>query len=276
MEYADAFGSCFTDPSTKCSGGFPRSDNTLVSQTHPNGAGNSNEIAAFVPGENDVTAGGLQLHCDAVASQGDSYSCGAMIGKASGSFSWNPNEHLVMQWVGQLPANEGNMDPAVWSTGTNYAWENDFPEFWGWNHYPAAGASNSWCGFMLGFPAVPVDNGGGTGEQALTMCSSPGTSFDPSAGFHTYTLEMQGGTMTGYIDGTKVTSLNVGSFSSALGKLWLDNDMRANRTTNARTDSHFPASGNVFDVRSIAFYEPASANNAGTNGPIIVPGTQVH
>lgn len=273
VEYADAFGTCFTDPATKCSAGYPRTDNTLVSMTHAHGDGNSNEIASFVPGENDVTSSGLAMHCDAIATSTDHYSCGAMVGKASGSFNWTPSDHYVMQFVGKLPVNEGNMDPAVWSTGQSYAWENDFPEFWGYNHYPSQ--SNTWCGFQFTMPGVPVDSGGGTGQTPLTFCSSPGTNFDPSAGFHTYTLDMNGANMTAYIDGVQVSNHNFGSFSNALGKLWLQNDMRADKQTGATVDSHFPASGNVFYLRSIAFYEPASANNAGTNGPMYVPGTNV-
>jgi hypothetical protein len=40
-------------------------------------------------------------------------------------------------------------------------------------------------------------------------------------------------------------------------------------------DPHFPAAGNAMMIRYIAFYEPKSANHAGGNGPIIVPGTTI-
>jgi hypothetical protein len=246
----------------------------MVGQSHAHGAGNSNEIASFVPGEVDVTSAGLMLHCDTKATSTDPFSCGALISsKASGKFTWTPSQHMVMQWVGKLPANQGNMDPAVWATGVAYAWENDFPEFWGWNHYPSAGSSNTWCGFQFTFAGVPHDNGGGTGQTPLEFCKSAGTNFDPSAGYDTFTLDMTGGNMIGYIDGVQVSSHNFGSFNNAPGQLWLQNDMRANKQGAA---AHLPAGGNVMNIRSVAFYEPASANNAGTNGPIVVPGTTVH
>jgi hypothetical protein len=278
VEYADAFGSCFTATDTACSSGYPRSDNTLLPQTRANGAGNANEIAAFEPAYNDVTTQGLDEECRVASNLGDSYSCGAMIGLAGGSFHWNPgpNTHIVIQFSAKLPANEGNMDPAVWATGAGYAWEIDFPEFSGWNHYPPAGASNTWCGFPFGDPAVPHDEGGVRGTGAVpTFCSSAGANFNPATINNIYTLDENGDVFTTYIDGVQMESRTFSGFNQAQGKLITQNDMREDKTSGSRTDSHFPAAGNDMVIPYLAVYEPSVANNAGTNGPIIVPGTSV-
>lgn len=276
VEYADAFGSCLTDPATSCSAHYARLDNTLNSQNQPNGDGNPNEIAAFIPQYNDITSAGLDEQCRAVPNLGDSYSCGALHGLAANSYHWNPgpNTHIALQFSAKLPSNEGNMDPAVWATGPNWAWEIDFPEFWGWNHYPTT--ANTWCNDSFGFPAVPHDVGGATGEAALTFCQSPGANFDPSAAFHTYTLWENGLTFTAYIDGVQVASHTYSTFNNQSGKWITQNDMRADNQTGLRTDSHFPAGGNDFIIRYLAAYEPASASHTGSNGPIIVPGTTVN
>jgi hypothetical protein len=277
VEYADAFGSCFTAASTSCSAGYLRLDSTLAPKTHANGAGNANEIAAFEPAYNDVTSQGLDEQCRAVPNLGDSYSCGSMVGTSSGAFHWNPgpSTDVVFQFTAKLPVNEGNMDPGVWATGQGYAWEIDFPEWWGWNHYPAAGAGNSWCGFLFGDPAVPQDQGGATGTgSGGTFCSGV-ANFDPSAGFHTWTFAEDGDTFSTYVDGELLNSRAFSGFNGAAGQLIFQNDMRQDSQGGGRTDSHFPAGGNDLIIRYIAVYEPTSANGSGTNGPVIAPGTSI-
>jgi hypothetical protein len=287
VQYADAFGSCLTDTGTGCSAGYARSDNTLSPATRANGAGNANEIAALEPSAVNVTAQGIDLHCSATANLGDSYTCGAVTGGAYGSnppgaFHWTPaaGVHLVIQAVFQAPANQGNMDPSFWVNGPSDNPEVDIPEMWGMNHVPPAGAANTWCGFQLGDPAVPFDSGGATGNVQATFCGtgSGDPQIDPSKGTHTWTFDENGNTFTSYVDGHLIGANAYSNFNSTKGlfKMLLMASMREDPPSGGpRSGYPFPPGGNDLTFRSVAVYEPASANGAGTNGPIIVPGTSV-
>lgn len=285
VQYADAFGSCLTDTGTGCSAGYARADDTLGPVTHANGAGNANEIAALEPSADDITAAGLKLHCSATANLGDSYTCGSVTGgaygaTAPGAFHWTPapGVHLAIQAAFQAPPNQGNMDPSFWVNGPSDNPEIDIPELWGMNHVPPAGATNTWCGFQFGDPAVPFDSGGATGNVQATFCGTGGVQGDPSDAIHTWTLDENGNTFTSYLDGHQVGTKTYSSFNSSAGvfKMLLMSSMREDPPSGGpRSGYPFPAGGNDLTFRYVAVYEPASANGAATNGPIVVPGTQI-
>jgi hypothetical protein len=263
----------------------------LQPETRTNGNNNGN--AAFEPSEVDVTSSGLALRCDAIANLGDKYSCGALWGSlqassyspaASNPFGWTfgANRHFVIQYAVQLPVNTGYMDdPGIWASGTNWAWEIDWPEWWGWGATPNNAADHAWYDKGFGF-AVPQDTGGGgTGETILNFGKSAGANFDPTTGLHLYTIDLNDNTsgsltVTSYIDGAEVASNSFSSFnSSALGKLLLQNNMRMNKSCGCDTGT-FPAGGNQEVIRYIAVYEPRAANHAGSDNPGVVPGTTVN
>jgi hypothetical protein len=269
-------------------------DGSLEAELHANGAGNPNEIAAWVPGEVNVTSAGLVDRCDKIANLGDKYSCGAVWGLPAGEpgraaphpFNWRfgPGRHLVVQFADQFPVDTGQMDdPAVGSYGTNWTWEIEFPECWGWSrgNTNVAGYGvnlHGWAGKGCGFGSVH-DVGGGTGETDLYFEASPYVMYDPTTALRVYTIDLAdnaSGTLTetDYINGVRVGSVSYAHFNTALGKLALVNDLRLNKACGCDTRG-FPASGNAFTVRYIAVYEPKSANYAGTNGPIVESGTYV-
>lgn len=290
VRYADHFDSCLTDAATNCSLGGARQDDTLGSVTNRNGAGNGNEIDAAVPSEVDVAPAGLVLSCHHKPALTDFYSCGfvsdgAHNSVAPGGFHWTPsaNLNLVLEAAIQFPPNQGNMDPSFWINGPSDNPEVDNPEGWGMNHFPPAGATNTWCGFQFGDPAVPFDSGGATGNLQFTFCHSPGANLDPSDGLHRWTLQEQGLTLTSYLDGVKLGSRTYSGFNSggASFKMLLENSMRQDPPCCGPRDGYpFPVNGNQMVFRYVAAYEPASDNGAGTNtapprAPIIVPGTTV-
>jgi len=76
--------------------------------------------------------------------------------------------------------------------------------------------------------------------------------------------------------GSKTYSgFNTGSGAGQF-KLLLQNSMREDPPGGGKRSGYpFPAGGNDMIFRYVAAYEPKSASHAGTNGPIIVPGTTV-
>ena len=274
VEYGDAFGSCLTTTTTNCSAGYPRSDNTWV----PYVAGpwsKANSLGAFAANENNITTQGLDMHCAKTPDDGYNYSCGDLnTNNSAHAFTFQASgHHLTVEFVAKLPNNLNHMeDPAVWSSDPGNALEIDFPEWWGW---PASSTTdNGWCGAQWTFPGIPFDGGGSTGQTVQTFCKTAGENFDPSTAFHTYTLDMNNGVMTGYVDGTQVSQRTFTGLEHINEDLILQNMLRKNSACNCDNGS-FPAGGTDMIIRSIAMYEPASAGNAGTNGPIIAPGTSV-
>lgn len=291
VEYGDAFGSCFTDTATKCTAGYSRQDNTLEAISQANGFGNSNEkgVLAFMPSEVDVTSAGLVQRCDTAAnvpnSYGDPFTCGSTKGLntrgfAKNPFNWNfgANRHFVIQYAWSMPDNSTHQDdPAVWETGVNWAWEIDNPECWGYGFGADSAADHGWYDKSCGLIAVPKDTGGSTGNLQVTLGTTANVPVDPTS-MHTYTLDLNdnsSGTLvaTAYIDGTKIGSHSYTKFSSSTGKFILANSMRLNKACGCNVG--LPAGGNSETIRYVAVYEPASASNAGTNGPLVVPGTTV-
>jgi hypothetical protein len=288
VEYGDAFGSCLTSAATKCSLGGTRQDNTLGSVITQCGSGCTNRIAAQEPGQVNVSSSGLEERCDSKSvvpnSWGTPYTCAGVRGwtsaqdsrvtGATNPFQWQfgPNRHFVLQYSWKLPSNQGTMDdPATWSIGTGWAWEIDFPECWGFGS--PAGQSNAWVGKNCGFVSVPKDTGGSTSQPWFPL------KFDPSAAFHTWTLDFNDNasgtlTVTTYLDGVPQNTSSYANFNTTVGGWILDNQMRLNKTCNCDTGK-FPAGGNVETWRYIAVYEPTSAKGAGVTHPGIAPGTSV-
>jgi hypothetical protein len=285
VEYGDAFGSCLTFTDTGCSAGYPRSDNSLSPQTNAGGNGNPNEITAFEPANMDVSTAGLVTHCTQTANLGDAYSCGQVLGNggpagtnghapaAPHPFYFDPKTATTaIQYVAQLPANQGDMDPGVWENSVSDNPEIDNAEYFGMHQPPQAGACGTWTGDGWGFPAIPFGGSQVGNGDSTYWCQGAGPGFDPSATEHTYTMYFNAGACDGYVDGVLITS-GTCSFTTASFKLLLGMSMR--KDTKTGQSYALPAGGNTLTIRYIAVYEATSANNAGTNGPIVEPGSSV-
>jgi chitodextrinase len=284
-EFADAFQACVTFTSMPCSAGYPRTDTAWAPQTKADGNSNPNEkgVVAFEPGNLDITSQGFVTTCANTANLGDQKTCGQMLmngGPAgtNGSAPAAPNPfHMdlssgtwAIQYQAQLPADQGNLDPGIWENGPSGTPEIDNAEYFGMHKQPSG--SNTWCGMGWAFIAVPYGGSqSGTGDNEY-WCQAGGPNFDPSTAEHTYTMYFSGGSYTGYIDGTQVTSGTYSVNSSAF-KLIAGMSMR----TDAATGQVYalPSAGAKLTIPYIAVYEAASANNTGTNGPMIEPGTTV-
>lgn len=283
VELADGFQACITFTSTNCSAGYPRTDGAWSPQTDGAANHNANEIDAFEPFALDVTTAGFVTTCTQTPNLGKNYTCGQILnnGGAGGTnsnapispapFNWNPSSGTwAVQYQAQLPADQGNMDPGVWENGSGGTPEIDNAEYFGMHQQPTQ--TNTWCGMGWGFPAVPFGGSqSGTGDSQF-WCSGTAPSFDPSTAFHTYTMYFSGGSYKGYTDGTQVTS-GTYSVTSAPLKSLLGMSMRKDTATGV--SYALPAGGVQLIIPYYAVYEATSANNAGTNGPIIEPGTSV-
>jgi F5/8 type C domain/Fibronectin type III domain len=280
-EYADAFGA-----TSKYNGG---TDNTYwpdswIGDTGNDAGANSNEMEVYNPSKVTVDSNGLNLACTytpGVAS-GKNYTCGEInIGIGGNSkpltepgykfFSYRPGagQEWAVQYTAELPQTTGEEDPAVWSTDVAWSWEWDMPEFWGW--WSAGG----WCSNAAGMSWFT--NGSIQHQWWDYPCAKWG--FDPSTGYHTYTMVMlTNNTIQWYVDGKLITSHSNGSTSGTVtaaahsGGVWIQHALR-NILNNG---ANFKSGSRSFHVRSLVVYENTSAGNANTtNAPLIAPGTRV-
>jgi hypothetical protein len=257
-----------------------RADGTLTpSSGQPS---NGNEPTWYVPSQLTVDQNGLNLNCTyqpGVAS-GKNYACGEVTTSAANQFHFEPGQGQtwVFQMVAKLPPTTGEEDPAYWATDPAWTWEIDCPEFWGWH---AGSGGNTWAasnGDGMGFPAVPRTNGGGSASgEADAFWAPGGLQLAPDAGFHTYTVEMAGTTVSSWIDGQLIKSGltvgSVGSWAKLMGRLILQHSLRDPTTGNP--SPWFTSGTRDFAVRSIAVYEAAADHGANTQNPGVAPGTVV-
>lgn len=289
--YADGFGACLIDTATGCSLGAPRSDNTeyaMAGNAAPDGGGRSPEV--FNANRNDVASDGLHQSCSWAPgiSGGANYSCGKLItlpgignGGVLGSttpgsnyklFHFDPgHDTWAFQWVMKAPPNTGDSAPAFWSYDPSWTWEIDHPEMWGMS---GGNQTSGWCTDSMGFASIPQNGGGSTGEDDTSFCQ--GNVPDPSSGFHTYTVLVQGTTFSSYIDGNLIHSgRNVGGFPATMGGLVLYMSLYNDNYGGGATVGYSSGSRTLI-TKSIAVYENASANGADTTNSGIAPGTQIH
>jgi hypothetical protein len=229
-----------------------------------------------------VDATGLHQVCtySAGIATGKNYACGELRTVGASQFHFEPGQGqtFAFQLVAKLPPTTGEEDPAYWADNSTWAWEIDFPEFWGWHTGSAGKDWNASNGDGLGLPAVPRTNGSGSarGETPYYWNGSSLT-FAPDAAYHTYTVELVGTTFYSWIDGRPMTNGrtigSVGGWAKLMGYLILQHSLRSPTTGNP--SPYFNSGSRSFDVRSIAVYESAADAGAMTQNPQVAPGTTV-
>lgn len=220
-------------------------------------------------------------------------------------FSWTDpygttGRTIVAQTVVQFPPNYDS-DPAFWGTGS-YVNQNgdeiDHFEGFGWGEagnrtdcLNGNACAQTWQKQLITMPTV-VNASGNRSEDA----SGQNLGFNPAAGLHTYDTVYAGSSISEYVDGRPVAysypppatnPWTVGSHSTELQGTILAYAMRGGTISVggvkiADPVPTFNQPGQYHDmiVRSVSFYENASANNAGsisTDGhlPLVAPGTTV-
>lgn len=265
---------------------------------------NSDEMESFnCSAAKSGTKSGLQLSCSYTPgvsgfySQTQNYTCGTADQQnvppaGYRFFSFKPGEgyEWAIQIRARFPVNTGEADPGWWADDPPYNEEIDWFEGFGWQ----AQAGQGWCGSDYTgttdptwiYDKDPYESIGGE----TWICRDQG--FDPSAGMHTYTTVVYpNNTMAEYIDGKLVTwtwspgggsDCTTTSGCTMIGPAdpageWyspiLSYGLRDDNVGNP--DPYFESGVRSFDVRYVAFYEGAGADNANTENAGLAPGTAV-
>ncbi|HXW59694.1 MAG TPA: hypothetical protein VEJ23_09490 [Solirubrobacteraceae bacterium] len=192
-----------------------------------------------------ATAGpdGLELACTYRGGSDRKYECGAV--DTGEGFHWKTDEGETMAFecYCQWPLNTGEADPGWWTDDDEGNNEYDFFEGFGWGE--PARAEGEYDGV---FPAVVPSSAGHT-VYGVTK----GLGFNPSAGFHRYTIVLtpDGGdayTASEYVDGVYRWDLGYTSSKQALDNLKISYALR-------EYTGGFTSGTRDFDIRSVAVYE---------------------
>jgi beta-glucanase (GH16 family) len=193
------------------------------------------EYEWYLPSQDRVSGGVLQLVAQRVATQGQDkqgaameYSCRSGIVTTSPSFSF---EYGYVQIVARIPGGTG-LWPALWLLPSNQSWppEIDMLEHWGASSTP---------------PRLSLFPTGHAHE--FSFSTNPATA-DLSVGWHTFGLSWTAGNLTWFIDGKKVMSL---SKDIPHQRMYLI----ANLAESLPTQSDSGCSGTML-VRSVGVWQP--------------------
>jgi hypothetical protein len=257
-------------------------DNTWAPRENDNGFNNSTEVELMRARQDTITPEGLDLRCTYSPTEianGKHYECGAVNGVFASSanqeyggyrtpiIALGKGQTLAFQCVCKFPVSgSGQNDVGWWMDGPPWN-ESEF------DFFEAFGKEASWDMYSVWFasPYVALDKFG--------------LSFDPAASFHTYTVEVVPGSVSGryryseWIDGQLQTLQNqLGGYAEVTASPEITANTSAKESlmlSYALRPTGFTSGSRDFLIRSATVYEDTAHAGVGIEDGGLAPGTSV-